>query len=361
MESLGPEPPGFKRKLRPFPGSLRGSHESTRAPGLPTRRICSLSSPMKIGCFSLFFAGALSLLLIGNATFGAKPKGPIWTDPTTAGAEDPDFKLQGEYLKNSTLGIQVAALGGGQFYVSQFAGGLPGAGWDKSAPLASVKDASEVNTLVRDATRTNRTSPTLGQSPPAGADILVGGAIDPKLVRGKGEGGLLSPPAQTIKEYGDFTMHLEFRLPYKPKSPLSSQDRGNSGVYLQNRYEVQVLDTFGLVYDRNHVKVPVRSDPKQWCGCFYRFKAADLPMCFPPLVWQTYDIDFTAPRFDAAGRKTAEATITVVHNGVTIHDAVKLPKGTGIGGTRKEVPRGPIIFQGHGNPVVFRNVWILEK
>ena len=66
---------------------------------------------MKIGCFSLFFAGALSLLLIGNATFGAKPKGPIWTDPTTAGAEDPDFKLQGEYLKNSTLGIQVAALG----------------------------------------------------------------------------------------------------------------------------------------------------------------------------------------------------------------------------------------------------------
>ena len=315
---------------------------------------------MKFGCFSLLLASALFLFLTGSTAFGAKPKGPIWIDPAKAAAEDPDFKVQGEYEKDK-IGIQVAALGEGRFYVSQFAGGLPGAGWDKSAPLAGVKTKSEAKTLLSNARRVHRKSPTLGKSPPAGADILVGQAVDPKLIRGKGQDGLLSPPAQTSKDYGDFTMHLEFRLPYKPRSPLSSQDRGNSGVYLQNRYEVQVLDSFGLVYDRSQVKLPVRSDPKQWCGCFYRFKAADLPMCFPPLAWQTYDIDFTAPDFDADGRKIADATITVIHNGVKIHDAVKLPKGTGAGGTRKEVPRGPIIFQGHGNPVAFRNVWIVEK
>ena len=315
---------------------------------------------MKFGCLPLFLASALFLLLVGNETFGAKPKGPIWTDPARAAAEDPDFKVQGEYLKGKK-GIQVAALGEGRFYVSRFAGGLPGAGWDESPPLVSVIEKPKVEALLLGAETVRRKSPTLGKSPPAGADILVGDTIDSDLVKGKGKDGLLIPPAQSRKEYGDFSMHLEFRLPYKPRSPFSSQDRGNSGVYLQNRYEVQVLDTFGLVYDRKHVKVPVRSDPKQWCGCFYRFKTADVPMCLPPLTWQTYDIDFAAPRFDNDGRKTREATITVVHNGVTIHDAVQLPKGTGAGGTRKEVPKGPIIFQGHGNPVFFRNVWIVEK
>ena len=166
--------------------------------------------------------------------------------------------------------------------------------------------------------------------------------------------------AQTTDNYGDFTLHLEFRLPYKPDSPLSSQDRGNSGIYLQNRYETQVLDSFGLVYDRENVKVPLKSDPKQWCGCFYKFKAADIPMCYPPLSWQTYDIDFQAPKFDG-DKKIADVKITVKQNGVTIHNNVRLPKGTGAGGGRKEVAEGPIIFQGHGNPVVFRNVWILPR
>ena len=80
-------------------------------------------------------------------------------------------------------------------------------------------------------------------------------------------------------------------------------------------------------------------------------------MCFPPLSWQTYDIDFQAPKFEN-GEKVADATITVKHNGVIIHDKVRLPKGTGAGGGRKEVPKGPIIFQGHGNPVFYRNIWI---
>ena len=314
---------------------------------------------MKFGCMFLILGVSLTIL-ISSIAIGAKPKGPIWTDPAKAIKEDPDFAIQGEYAAENT-GIQVAALGDGKFHLTRFEGGLPGAGWDNSAPEVKLVDKAGAQDATQACRKIHRKSPTLGKKPPQGADVLVGEKLDPKLIKGKGENGLLHPPAQSVKEYGDFTMHLEFRLPYKPKSPLSSQDRGNSGVYLQNRYEVQVLDSFGLVYDREHVKVKVRSDPRQWCGCFYRFKTADIPMCLPPLAWQTYDIEFTAPRFDVEGRKTADATITVVHNGKKIHDAVQLPKGTGNGGTRPEVPKGPIIFQGHGNPVNFRNVWILEK
>ena len=314
---------------------------------------------MKFGC--LFVILGISLVILVPAlTFGAKPRGPLWTDPATAEKEDSDFTIQGEYAGKGS-GIQVAALGEGEFYLSKFNGGLPGAGWDASGPSVELTDKDGVSLATKGYKKIHRKSPTLGKSPPEGADILVGDNADPDLLKGKVEGGVLFPPAQTASEYGDFTMHLEFQLPYKPKSPLSSQDRGNSGVYLHNRYEVQVLDSFGLVYDPAHVKVKIRSDPKQWCGCFYRFKTADTPMCLPPLTWQTYDIEFTAARFDATGTKMADAVITVVHNGVKIHDAVKLPKGTGAGGTRPEVAEGPIIFQGHGNPVAFRNIWIARK
>lgn len=309
---------------------------------------------------SLFLVACAAALFLITSAFGARPKGQIWTDPKKAAQEDADFAVQGEYVGKSS-GVQVVALGEGQFYVSTFEGGLPGAGWNKSAPVVATTDKAGVTGATKGTNRVERVSPTLHKKAPAGADVLVGDRVDAKLVKGEAKEGFLWAGAQSIKEYGNFTMHLEFRLPYIPKAAVSSQDRGNSGIYLQNRYEVQVLDSFGLVYDREQIKLPIRSDPKQWCGCFYKFKTADTPMCFPPLTWQTYDIDFSAPTFDGAGKKTADATITVVQNGVKIHDAVKLPKGTGAGGGRKEVPKGPIIFQGHGNPVAFRNIWILEK
>ena len=314
---------------------------------------------MKFGCL-LAILGISLVFLVPSLTLGAKVRGPLWTDPAKAATEDPDFTVQGEYTGKAS-GVQVAALGDGNFHLSKFKGGLPGAGWDGSEPSVELMDKGGVELTTKGFEKIDRQSPTLGKSPPEGADILVGNNADPGLLKGRVENGILFPPAQSAHDYGDFTLHLEFRLPYKPKSPLSSQDRGNSGVYLHNRYEVQVLDSFGLVYDPAHVKVKIRSDPRQWCGCFYRFKTADIPMCLPPLMWQTYDIDFTAARFDTKGAKTADAVITVLHNGVKIHDAVKLPKGTGIGGTRPEVPKGPIIFQGHGNPVAFRNIWILRK
>ena len=83
-------------------------------------------------------------------------------------------------------------------------------------------------------------------------------------------------------------------------------------------------------------------------------------MCLPPLTWQTYDIHFTAARFDG-DKKIKNARITVHQNGVLIHDVVELPKGTGAGGGKKEIPKGPIVLQGHGNPIRYRNLWIVEK
>jgi hypothetical protein len=83
-------------------------------------------------------------------------------------------------------------------------------------------------------------------------------------------------------------------------------------------------------------------------------------MCFPPLTWQTYDIDFEAAKFDGAGKKTKNAIITVKHNGVTIHDKVEINGETGGGKPETSAP-GPIQLQGHGNPVFYQNIWVIEK
>ncbi|HAT18525.1 MAG TPA: hypothetical protein DCS85_00060, partial [Verrucomicrobiales bacterium] len=175
---------------------------------------------MKFGCMFLILVASTAILLSSMA-LGAKPGGPIWTDPAKAAREDPDFSIQGEYAGKG-IGVQIAALGGGNFYVSKFKGGLPGAGWDKSAPVVELTGKEGAEVAIEGCQKIHRQSPTLGKNPPEGADVLVGETIDPKLLKGKGEKGVLSPPAQSVKEYGDFTMHLEFRLPYKPKSPLSS-------------------------------------------------------------------------------------------------------------------------------------------
>ena len=83
-------------------------------------------------------------------------------------------------------------------------------------------------------------------------------------------------------------------------------------------------------------------------------------MCFPPLVWQTYDIDFEAAKFDAEGKKTKNAIATVRHNGVLIHDKLEINGPTG-GGKPESAMGGPLQLQDHGNPVFFRNVWVVEK
>jgi hypothetical protein len=125
------------------------------------------------------------------------------------------------------------------------------------------------------------------------------------------------------------------------------QARGNSGVYIQDCYEFQVLDSFGLEGKNNE------------CGGLYSMIEPKVNMCFPPLSWQTYDFDFTAPKFDG-DKKIANANVTLRHNGVVIYDKLEIPKLTP-GGRSAEGAIGPLMLQNHGNPVVYRNIWVVEK
>jgi hypothetical protein len=299
-----------------------------------------------------------------------------FTDPAKAG---PDFAVQGEYqgeLKNDDqtvkIGAQVIALGDGKFRGEFFIGGLPGDGWKKgdaqigvdgetkdgavtfagdmgSAKIADGKVSvfDPGGTMIGTMMKVERKSATLGAKPPAGAKVLFDGSnadawTDGKIV----EKNLLLAGTRSKESFQDFTFHIEFRTPFVPKA--RGQARGNSGVYLQNRYELQVLDSFGLEGANNE------------CGGFYSIREPLVNMCYPPLSWQTYDIDFTAARFDG-DTKTKNARVTIKHNGVTIFDDFELPNLTP-GGEAKEAPgKGPFLLQAHGNPVTYRNIWVVEK
>ncbi len=160
-------------------------------------------------------------------------------------------------------------------------------------------------------------------------------------------------PAQTDDEgvtsqvvHGDATLHIEFRLPYQPKD--RGQARGNSGAYVAGAYEMQMLDSFGLEGRNNE------------CGGIYSVAAPAVNMCLPPLEWQTYDIEFTAPRFEGE-KKVKGAVMTVRHNGVLIHENAAIPKITPGGPQKTEQPTGPLHLQNHTNPVRYRNIWVQPK
>lgn len=204
--------------------------------------------------------------------------------------------------------------------------------------------------------RYDRPSPTLGAKPEPGAVVLLDGRDfgqwtnkKAKKVRWKllSDGAMEVVPKTgslvTKEVFGDHRLHLEFRTPFMPVK--RGQKRGNSGVYLHGRYEVQVLDSYGLEGLDNE------------CGGIYKVSQPRVNACAPPTYWQTYDIVFLAPRFDGKGKKTKSARITVHHNGILIHEDVELPGFTGGPIAENEAPTGPLMLQEHGDLVQFRNIW----
>jgi len=152
----------------------------------------------------------------------------------------------------------------------------------------------------------------------------------------------------TKQNFQDFKLHVEFMLPEVPPG-TKDRGRGNSGVYLQHRYEIQILDSYG------------QEPANNGCGSLYRVRKPDKSACKKRGQWQSYDITFSAARFEEKGknaRKVKNARVTVVHNGVLIHDDVEIPTKTGSGQPEGLKP-GPILLQDHGNEVWFRNIQII--
>jgi Domain of Unknown Function (DUF1080) len=168
------------------------------------------------------------------------------------------------------------------------------------------------------------------------------------------EGALIAKPGSgdliSKDEFGDCQLHLEFASPTPPRG--RDQDRGNSGVMFFNRYEVQVLDSFqSITYADGQA------------GAIYGQYPPLVNASLEPGQWQTYDIIFTAPRFRPDGSVESPAFVTMLHNGVLVHNHTavlgpmsyrRMPKYTPHG------PKGPILLQDHGHPVRFRNIWVRE-
>lgn len=291
----------------------------------------------------------------------------------------PDYAVQGEYTGEVTvddekqkIGAQVIARGDGKFQIIGYHGGLPGDGWDggernkldgktengetrfegpnyvvliKDGKLSILDSDGNVKSVFE---KQMRKSPTLGEKPAAGAVVLFDGSnVDAWEPGVMAEEMLMGVGTRTKQKFGSFHLHLEFRTPFMPDA--SGQGRGNSGMYLHDQYECQILDSFGLDGLDNE------------CGGLYSVAKPTVNMCFPPLAWQTYDVDITAPKLDAQGQVVEPAQATIKHNGVVIHDNVALKVTPG--GGRSNEPPGPgaLFLQDHGNPVRFRNIWLVEK
>lgn len=358
-----------------------------------TRRLC-------LAGFAVLAATALTL-----TCHGAQKQTPgVWTDPKDS-TLPVDFKIQGEYAGEvdggAKIGCQVISLDKGAFQAVVYPGGLPGAGWDgKSKILMDGKlegdkavfqpatgkkkylaqspaefsatskfppeGQKEYTAAISGESMTGKTddgksftlkkvareSSTMGAEAPSGAVVLFDGKNKDEWQGGRLDSttGLLNTDGSDIftkRKFNNYTMHLEFLLPYRPAA--RGQGRGNSGFYQVDHYEVQILDSFGLDGKNNE------------CGGVYQKADPRLNMCYPPLAWQTYDVEFTNAVVDSTGKTTRNARMTLKHNGVVIHDNIEIKGKTGGSRNDPEGTPGPIKLQGHGNPLQFRNIWIVEK
>jgi len=197
--------------------------------------------------------------------------------------------------------------------------------------------------------------------PPADAIVLFDGTDLSKWANDKdGEAGWTVKDGvatvngtgyiHTKQEFGDCQLHLEWATPAEVKG--DGQGRGNSGVFMQSRYEIQVLDSYNnkTYFDGQ-------------AGAVYKQYAPLVNVCRKPGEWQTYDIIYHAPRFDSDGKLTKPGTVTVLQNGVLVQDHVEL-KGNTFHADKNEYAahslKQPLALQDHGNPVRYRNIWIRE-
>ena len=237
----------------------------------------------------MFLLSLSVALCCSTAALAAAPKPKEIIDPEEAKA-DPDFAIQGEYVgqvDGTKVGAQVIARGNGEFDVVGYKGGLPGDGWQRGDEQHAGKGKLEgkvvklsggdfkaeiaggkMTVTLDDGSkftldRVERKSPTLGAKPPAGAIVLFDGTgaekfDNPSHFNAKLK--TLDSGVTTKDKFGDYTMHMEFRLSYMPEA--RGQGRSNSGVYIHNCYEMQVLDSFGLKGENNE------------CGGFYHEEGA---------------------------------------------------------------------------------------
>ncbi len=324
-------------------------------------------------------------------------------DPVDPAAANPDFPIQGEYTGSVTegaqklpLGAQVIALGNAEFRAVFEPGGLPGGGSTgvkidvngkregdvaKFTPGTQARGvetggsagdyAAEISHGKLSGTdnqgrpfalnRVTRQSSTLSHKPPEGAIVLFDGTNSDEFIHGPpndypttyfpGEGGmsadrLLKEGATTARKFGDCLLHVEFRVPFQPENDPNY--RGNSGVYLQGAYEVNILDSLGL---------PGKQKDN---GVIWGVRDPDLNMSFPPLSWQTFDIDFVAARWNG-DQKIQNAKMSVLFNGKLVHHDVDLPGATTHNPLPEAPGKGPVFLQSNPYPVRFRYIWVLEK
>jgi hypothetical protein len=197
--------------------------------------------------------------------------------------------------------------------------------------------------------------PGAGGSPPSDALVLFDGKDLSKWRGERGQArwkladGVMEVNGTgnifTLEEFGDCQLHVEWAAPREVKG--DGQERGNSGVYLQGRYEIQVLDSY-----QN------KTYPDGQAAAFYGNSPPMVNASRKPGEWQTYDVVFRAPRVAQDGKTLLPGAFTVFHNGVLVQDHVPVKGATTAARYQGAVPRGPLMLQDHGSAVRFRNIWI---